>query len=918
MLRITQQSQAAGAKSYFAQPDYYTEGQELAGHWGGSGARLLGLEGQVEQEQFHALCDNQRPDQTGMLTGRTRTQRTVGYDWTFNAPKSVSLVHALTGDEALLKAFEDAVQETMDEAEAGMQTRVRKGGREANRTTGNMTWARFTHLTGRPVDGLPDPHLHAHVFVFNATYDPVEEDWKAGQFQGLKRDARYYEAAFHARLSGKLAELGYGIERTKTGWEIAGVPEATLKAFSRRTHYIERMAAEKGITDPEAKSQLGAKSREHKQKDLTMPELRQVWGARLSEAERATFDVLAAARQDKTEPPILLELAEPQAEPTPVGEGGLHPAVASDPITLAVAKPSLTPAQAMEWAIEHAFAHKAVVSEKQLVATALRRGMGSLSVAEAWQELDGHGILRRQDGEDRFVTTRQILQEERAMVGFARHGRGTCPALGKTGATLKRSWLTADQTRAARHVLDSFDRVILIRGSAGTGKTTMMQEAIEGIQAGGKSVVVLAPSIEASRGVLRREGFTEADTVAKFLLDEEFQRKALNQVIWVDEAGLISGRQMHQLFEVAKNLGARVVLSGDPRQHKSVERGDVLRQLQLHAGLHVPELLDIKRQKGLYRDAVAQFSEGNTAAGLSILEELNWIKALEDGEREKQLAADYVAALEEGKTVLAVSPTHAEAEAVAEAIRDQLKQSGKLTGEEREFGTWKAAHLTQAEQRDAQFFRQGDLLQFHKRTGRYQSGSRLIHDGQVALPLDQPDAFQVFRPTTLRLAVGDRVRITAKGTTRDKKHRLNHGSTYNVAGFTPGGDIRLSNGWVIGQDFGHLTHAYVVTSWASQGTTVDRVFIAQSSRSFAASSREQFYVSASRARESLTLYTDTLDGLRDAVDQADHRTTAMELIQDRPMEWIRQRLSHFRRWLNGPTRPRIVAPQEPRKELIHD
>jgi conjugative relaxase-like TrwC/TraI family protein len=68
MLRITQQSQAAGAKSYFAQPDYYTEGQELAGHWGGSGARLLGLEGQVEQEQFHALCDNQRPDHAGMLT----------------------------------------------------------------------------------------------------------------------------------------------------------------------------------------------------------------------------------------------------------------------------------------------------------------------------------------------------------------------------------------------------------------------------------------------------------------------------------------------------------------------------------------------------------------------------------------------------------------------------------------------------------------------------------------------------------------------------------------------------------------------------------------------------------------------------------------------------------------------------------
>ena len=73
--------------------------------------------------------------------------------------------------------------------------------------------------------------------------------------------------------------------------------------------------------------------------------------------------------------------------------------------------------------------------------------------------------------------------------------------------------------------------------------------------------------------------------------------------------------------------------------------------------------------------------------------------------------------------------------------------------------------------------------------------------------------------------MGDRVRITAGGKTKDGKHRLSNGSLLSVEGFTKRGDIIVDHGWVIDRDFGHLTHGYVVTSHASQGVTVDKVFV---------------------------------------------------------------------------------------------
>ncbi len=848
MLRIIQNNNASGAKSYYSTADYYSEGQELAGQWRGKAAERLGLSGEICSDAWNALCDNRHPETGNILTQRQRLPRRVGYDFNFHVPKSISVLYGLSKDERIIEAFRDSVNATMEDIEAEMQTRVRRDGRNEDRMTGNMVWGEFVHTTARPVDGVPDPHLHAHCFVFNSTYDEKENRWKAGQFAALKRDAPFFEAVFHSRFARRLGDLGLPVERTRKGWELVGIPSTTLEKFSRRTALIEEKAKEKNITNADVKGELGARTRERKQPHLTMGELQAQWESRLT----------------------MEELAAVKAVNDRLGGNSIS---GDDRVASA----------AIDRAVSHCFERNSVVPERKLLTEAIKQSVGAARPEDVARALDARGlIIAKRDGR-RMATTRVVLGEERAMIDFARSGRGTCHHLGNEGHRIERDWLNDGQRRAVLHVLNSPDRVIIVRGGAGTGKTTMMQEAVEGIEQGGKKVFTFAPSADASRGVLRSEGFGNADTVARLLVDKNMQDTVRGNVIWIDEAGLLGARQTAQLFDLADKCNARVILSGDTRQHGSVERGAALRLLEDEAGLIPAEIREIKRQRGAYKQAVHALSEGRTEDGFDQLDGLGWISEVTETNRYKVLADDYVEAIKHGKSALVVSPTHLESEWITDEIRGQLKKMGKLGQSERRIGTLENANLTEAERQDPVNYELGNVLVFHQNAkGFFGKGDR-VTVGRDPLPLSQAAKYQVFRPNVLPIAQGDVLRVTRNGKTLDGRHRLNNGAIFTVKGFDSDGNIVLTNDWTISRDYGHLTHGFVVTSHASQGKTVDRVFIGQSSQSFPASSREQFYVSASRGRESVTVYTDDKDALRDAVSRSDDRLSATEFLSGREL-----------------------------------
>jgi conjugative relaxase-like TrwC/TraI family protein len=129
MLRIIVSASVGQAKKYYSEgltrEGYYSEGQEMAGQWGGLAAEKLGLQGPVTKEAFAALCDNLNPATGKRLTGRTLDNRRVGYDFNFHVPKSVTLAYHWHKDERILTAFRESVQETMRELEQDAAARVR-------------------------------------------------------------------------------------------------------------------------------------------------------------------------------------------------------------------------------------------------------------------------------------------------------------------------------------------------------------------------------------------------------------------------------------------------------------------------------------------------------------------------------------------------------------------------------------------------------------------------------------------------------------------------------------------------------------------------------------------------------------------------------------------------------------------------
>ncbi|HEX4200600.1 MAG TPA: MobF family relaxase, partial [Chthoniobacterales bacterium] len=276
MLRITTSHSAEAAKNYFdvalRTSDYYAKD---VGTWGGKGAEILALGGDVKRKDFVALASNRWSGangkrltarmnktrlekvtdkktglpvidpETGAVQKREVSNRRAGYDFTFSVPKSVSLYLAVNEDKVVEEMITEAVDETMAAIESRMETKIRKGYLQDNRLSPNMVYAKFIHRETRPVDGIPDPHYHIHVFAMNATFDEVEKEWKALEVGNTVGDRTFYEAQFHHLLAAKVEAAGYGIRRTEHHFELSRVTRELVEKFSRRTKLIEQRARDK-------------------------------------------------------------------------------------------------------------------------------------------------------------------------------------------------------------------------------------------------------------------------------------------------------------------------------------------------------------------------------------------------------------------------------------------------------------------------------------------------------------------------------------------------------------------------------------------------------------------------------------------------------------------------------------------------
>lgn len=872
MLRITQKTSGTDTAKYFF--GYYSETELDKPVWLGKGAEKLGLEGKaINAKDFEAISNNINPETGKQITERMAANRTSSYDFTFSVPKSVSIIYGLTQDKEILAKFNEAVLKTMKEVEQASEVRVRKNGVSENRQAGNLTYGVFTHGETRPIDGASDPQLHKHVIVQNLVYDEMESKWKAGQFRNIKANAPYYQTLFRSHFAKGITEIGYDIERSKSDFEVKGFDRGLIDKFSRRTLEIEDKAKELGLEYAEDKAALGAKTRASKIENINRDEMQQEWRGRLTEREE---NLIHSAKNSTNGDDL-----------------------------------KITPEQALDYSIAHSLERKSVVSEKELLVTGLKRSYGQVTPDELRESISLRSdLLSKQDkyGEKLF-TTKQALIEEKTLIKSAREGLGVLKPINE-GYVVQNEQLTDEQALAVQHVVNSKDFITAISGKAGVGKTYSIKEVANAVDDVGMSFVAVAPSAEASRTVQRDEGFEGATTVADLLQNEKLHERIKDGVLWVDEISLVGNKTMTDVITLAKKQNARLLLTGDSYQHNSPERGDAYRILQKYGGVEPANINKIQRQKrDDYREAVSLISEGDVSSGFTKLDEMGAIKEAETMNDLYHNAADeYVKSAKAKEQILTVSTTHAQGRMFTGIVRDKLKQEKLISGKERLYQIQSNLNFTNAEKTDPNNYKEGQIVQFHqhvkggiKRGEKYRV-SEIGEDGRVfivpknfdensetenqttknsrlELPKTQTARFSVYEQNQINLAKGDLIRVTQNGFSQEK-HRLNNGNMLTVKRIDKEGNIIASTGKkdvTIDKDFGNINLGYYSTSQASQGKTVNKVIIMQSSMSGLASNKEQLYVSASRGRFSISIHTDDKEHLLESAKRTSQRMTALEI-----------------------------------------
>ena len=297
MFTVVAQKNLGDAESYFdehlSQNDYYAAGEIRPGQWIGAGAERLGLKENVTREHFHALCENQNPNDGERLTQRSQKegQRRVFYDFTCSAPKSVSVLAVTLDDQRLMEAHEEAARLAFRELETFAATRIRKHGIEnRDRVTGNLVAASFVHDSSRALD----PQLHTHFTVFNATFDEREHRWKALQARGMYDAIRYGTAVYRNELARRVQQIGCRIAPAKYGFEIEGVGDEILKRFSKRAQQRDAVVQEmeeklgRKLSNDEI-SHAVHQSRARKIKGISTAEVRERQLSQLSADERQSL-----------------------------------------------------------------------------------------------------------------------------------------------------------------------------------------------------------------------------------------------------------------------------------------------------------------------------------------------------------------------------------------------------------------------------------------------------------------------------------------------------------------------------------------------------------------------------------------------------------------------------------------------------
>ncbi|MEP9374460.1 MobF family relaxase [Mesorhizobium sp. KR1-2] len=798
---------AASAGYYAKQTGYYAkEGVEPRGQWyAPAGDHGLTDGTFVDAGLFERLfAAKDANGQTLATNGGGRLDRVQAFDVTLSAPRSVSLVWAL-GDERMRQAIEaahaKAVRQTLGllEREAAFAWRGR-GGDRIERVA--LTAALFRHGESRPAehaDGVTfaDPNLHTHCVVLNlatrsdgsvgALHSTVLRDWKMAT-----------GAVYHAALAAGVIDAGLALDRIgKNGtFEIAGIGDDAIEYFSARRQEIVEELAQAGLESGNVAALAAAVAKTTRTAKTAGAISREVaWSAA---ARRIRFDVEAS-----------------------VSVAAEHDLDGQSPETLLTERLAALPTRLTET--------RSVLDRRDLFRAVgevlVGTGFGAERVEAEFERLLGDGRFV-EIGRDRLnlprYSTSEMIRIEREIVemaaGFAAT-QGFAVDQKRLGVECSLKGLNEEQTAAVRDASRP-QRIAVIEGAPGTGKTTLLSPIVAGWKSAGYRVVGAATAWRVANA-LRDDLAIEARATASWLALSQRGKPFLDQrtVLIVDEAGLLSSREMHDLLSNARDAGAKVLLVGDRDQLQAIGAGSGLR-LVAHAVDTAKVTTIVRQHDGWAREAVTAFGEGDAKASLNAFAERGLLKEADGQAAAIRAVVDHVAdTLLGGRPDSAVilARTNAEVAAIGREMRGRLRNHGIVTGEDVAVPV-----VTPSGHAASLLLASGDRIRFLTRNDNLGVVNGTVATITNMFMIAESSSSQSSGNTMIEARIGAR---TLRFSTADIADE--HG--------------RVKLGW-----------AYASTLYGAQGMTVDKAAVLLTP----AFDRHDIYVAASRARMETLLVVD--------------------------------------------------------------
>ena len=921
-------------RSHQAENGYYTGGGEPDGIWWNPGG-LLGLEhgARVDAQAFYRLCQGYSPSSGEKLTQNAGSEkRSAGLDLTLSADKSVSAVWAVAG-EALRASIADAhtaaVQYTLEHvirahcATTRIRTRGVNGARgELAIVPAELIAALFQHGTSR----ADDPQLHTHCTLMNVAKAHFDGRYRALHQYPIYKWKMAAGATYRNHLAWGLRELGFRVEQHGKAGEftrIAGVPPELEAFWSKRTAQIEAFARENGFdlaANPQLHTAANHLTRAPKRDAGDDDEAKYCrWR---TEAQAFSFGeaLIAALRHE--------------------------PALALSPERLRELTDTLERLPERLTREESVFSYPALAAAVQNATAGLlhpgaaRTALERVLRSEALVRLSPLSKDHPPEGprheveagmaHTRLYTTRATLEMEqavKAMAGRLHHEPGAAmaaePVEGAIEDLKKQGYrLSDEQASAIRHAATGAGRIALIEGAAGAGKTTTLRPIVDLYRARGYRVLGAAIAWRTALA-LGSDCAMEALAVRKLLAQAARGQLALDgapTLLVIDEAGLLSTREMHHLLALGeRERGLTLLFAGDTEQQQPIEAGPGLRLVRECIGSVRIDAL--RRQRAdiedilAFRHAQAPERARRIAAAMPEAERR---AVLAEHERSSSGASAFTpwqitasAAFRDGRAGEALKAYHERGRvhlcpddeaALARLVAD-------WAGYERDNPGKTAAVLarTNAERRAlSERMREVHLPPSDKRTA-------------LTVPVHHRDRGKA--PVPLDIAVGERLRIGAthweKGlfngsivtveTLEPRKPLVSGETRVRITGRTDTGRAVSFHHDEICDYHGHirLDHGYALTIASAQGLTADRIFLYADAKP----ARQTLYPAATRHRERLDFYIDRRPLVLDIIARDPEDASSLEVTDDALLGHLGERWSRGAPKVAALDYPALPAPQ---------